>query len=93
MVRELAARGIVRGYDSGAFGTADPLLRAPVAALVACGLGWDFEDWGTPFTDRGSIDANLWRNVGALAHHGVARGFGDGTYAPTATVDHAQFSR
>jgi len=90
-VHALAARGIVRGYDDGRFGTGDPLLRAQAAALVTRGLGWDFEDWGTPFGDQGAVDTNLWRNVGALAHYGVARGFGDGTYAPTASVDHAQF--
>jgi hypothetical protein len=90
-VRELAARGIVRGYDDGRFGPGDDLLRAQAAALIARAMGWDTENWGNPFTDQGSVDDNLWRNIGTLNHYGVARGFGDGTYQPTATVTHAQF--
>ena len=30
-------------------------------------MGWDGEDHGNPFIDRGGIDADLWRNVGTLA--------------------------
>jgi hypothetical protein len=36
------------------------------------------------------VDDNLWRNVGTLAFYGVARGYPDGTYKPTAPVLHAQ---
>jgi VCBS repeat-containing protein len=90
-VRELAARGIIRGYGDGRFGTDDPLLRAQVAALVARSMDWEFEDWGNPFTDQGMVDDNLWRNVGTLNHYNVARGFGDGTYRPIETVNYAQF--
>jgi hypothetical protein len=36
---------------------------------------WDCEDWGNTFTDRGGLDANLWRNAGTLQHYGVALGY------------------
>jgi hypothetical protein len=53
-------------------------------------MGWDAEDHGTRFPDRGSVDADLWRNVGTLAFYNVAKGYPDGTYKPVNTVLHAQ---
>src|SRR3712207_6244082 len=61
-----------------------------MAALIARAMGWDAEDHGNPFPDRGFVDANLWRNVGTLAHYDVARGYPDGTYRPAAPVLQAQ---
>ena len=48
---ELAARGIIRGYDSGAVGPDDPILRAQMAALIARTVGYTDQP-GNPFTDR-----------------------------------------
>ena len=89
-IAQLAARGIIRGLGDGTFGPADPVLRAQMAALIARAMGWGLEDHGNAFPDQGSVDANLWRNVGTLAFHGVARGFPDGTYSPTGEVLYAQ---
>jgi hypothetical protein len=61
-----------------------------MAALIARAMGWDAEDWGNSFTDRAGTDANLWRNVGTLAHYGVALGYGDGTFGPHDDVLHLQ---
>jgi hypothetical protein len=81
-VSQLTARDIIRGYKNGDFGPTDPTLRAQMAALIARAMGWDTENWGTAFPDQGEVDAELWRNVGTLAHYDVARGYGDGTYRP-----------
>jgi len=89
-IAQLAARGIIRGYQDGAFGPGDPTLRAQMAALICRAMGWDQEQHDNPFTDRGPVDDALWRNVGTLAHHGVARGYGDNTYDPTGAVLNAQ---
>jgi len=89
-IDQLAARGIVKGYADGSFGPRDTTLRAQMAALIARAMGWDAEEHGNPFADRGPVDADLWRNVGTLAYHNVARGYGDGTYDPTASVLAAQ---
>jgi len=89
-IAQLAARGIIRGYENGDFGPNDTTLRAQMAALIARAMGWDAEDRGNPFPDRGAVDANLWRNVGTLAFYKVARGYPDGTYQPTQDVLHAQ---
>ncbi|HEY8600864.1 MAG TPA: S-layer homology domain-containing protein [Thermomicrobiales bacterium] len=73
-IDHLAGAGVIRGYQDGTFGLADTTLRAQMAALIARAVGWEDEDWGNGFSDRGELDAALWRNVGALAHYDVARG-------------------
>ncbi len=47
---------------------------------------WAGEDHGNSFTDRGTVDDELWRDVGTLAYYGVAHGYGDGTFGPTDPV-------
>jgi hypothetical protein len=99
-ITQLAARGVIRGYaaagcaalhvSSPCFGPNDPVTRAQMAALIARAMGWDQEDWGNPFSDSGGIDASLWRNVGTLAHYGVAFGYGDGRFGPNDKVTYAQ---
>jgi alpha-tubulin suppressor-like RCC1 family protein len=103
-IRQLAARGVIRGFEreDGAlcFAPDQGTKRAQMAALIARPLGWDLEDHGNPFSDQGTIDANLWRNVGALAHYNVARGYKPETclalgvaapcYGPEDPVVHAQ---
>jgi subtilisin family serine protease len=89
-IAELAARGIIKGYADGRFGPGDPLLRAQMAALIARAVGWDAEDHGNKFPDRGAVDTDLWRNVGTLAFYEVARGYPDGTFGPGKQVLRAQ---
>jgi hypothetical protein len=89
-IAELTARGIIRGYADGRFGPEDTVLRAQMAGLIARAMGWDGEDHGNPFADQDGLDAALWRNVGTLAHRGVARGYGDGTFGPSRRVTRAE---
>jgi hypothetical protein len=89
-ISQLAARGVIRGYQDGRFGPDDTILRAQMAALIARAMGWDAEDHYNPFPDRGTVDESLWRNVGTLAFYDVARGYPDGKYRPVDPVLHAQ---
>ncbi len=96
-ILQLAARGIIKGFGDGSFGPALPIKRAESAALIARAMGWDAEDHGNSFIDRcdptnpaNCIDADLWRNVGALAFYDVARGFPGREYRPRDEVVHAQ---
>jgi len=89
-VTQLSAQGIIKGYDNGCFGPNDTTLRAQMAALIARTVRWDGEDHGNSFPDKGSVDNDLWRNVGTLAYYDVARGYQDGTYQPTNEVLYAQ---
>ncbi|HEY8600867.1 MAG TPA: S8 family serine peptidase [Thermomicrobiales bacterium] len=79
-ITQLAARGIVRGYEDGDFGPNDTTLRAQMAALIVRALGWEGENQPNPFSDRNGVDDGLWRSVATLAAYDVARGYGDGTY-------------
>jgi alpha-tubulin suppressor-like RCC1 family protein len=78
-IQQLSARGIIRGFEREdgqlCFAPAEGTKRAQMAALIARPLGWDLEDHGNGFSDRGTVDDNLWRNVGTLAHYDVARGY------------------
>ena len=89
-IAQLAARGVIKGYQDGSFGPSDPTLRAQMAALITRVMGWASEEYNTPFADRNGVDADLWRNVGTLAHYGVAKGYQDGTYGTTSPVLNAQ---
>jgi hypothetical protein len=102
-IAELTTRGIIKGYEDGSFGASKFVLRAQIAALVGRAMGtdnasgpgvgpatWATEDHGNTFTDRNGVDDELWRAVGSLAFHNVARGYPNGTYDPTGTVSHAQ---
>jgi len=79
-ITQLAARGIVRGYENGDFGSNDTTLRAQMAALIVRAMGWESENQPNPFGDRNGVDDGLWRSVATLAAYDVARGYGDGTY-------------
>ncbi len=90
LVRELVARGMIKGYGDGRFGPKDLITRAQMAALIARAMGWDQEAHGNPFSDEEGTDPDLWRNVGTLAHYGVVMGYGDGRFGPNDRVTQAQ---
>ena len=80
-IRQMAARGVIRGYADGRFGPADSTQRAQMAALIARAMGWGEEEWGNQFSDRGGLIESLWRNVGTLQHYQVALGYDGGACA------------
>jgi hypothetical protein len=86
----LVDRGIARGYGDGTFGPTDTLLRAQLAALLCRAAGWEQEQRPNPFHDQGDTDADLWRDVGALAYYGVAKGYADGRFDPAGLALAAQ---
>ncbi|HEY8598633.1 MAG TPA: S-layer homology domain-containing protein [Thermomicrobiales bacterium] len=89
-IEELAVRGIIRGYPDGRFGPDDPVLRAQMAALIARAMGWEGEVGANPFPDQGSVDEELWGNVGALYARQIARGYPDGSYRPLDPIAQVQ---
>jgi hypothetical protein len=67
------------------------------AAVFGCVLlggsvpSWDCESWSDQtFTDQWSAGEHLGRDVGTLAHYGVAQGYGDGRFGPNEPVTYAQ---
>lgn len=89
-IGQLATRDIARGYGDGTFGPRDTVLRAQIAGFLVRAMGWDGERHPPTFSDQGQVDDDLWGTVGTLAHHGVAQGYGDGTYQPAGELLHIQ---
>lgn len=89
-IAQLAARGIIKGYQDGRFGPADHTLRAQMAALICRAVGWDGESHPNPFTDRNGVDDGLWQNIGTLNFHDVAHGYSYNTYGTTDDVLNVQ---
>ena len=93
-VKQMAARGIIKGCDQSAspplFCPNDSAVRAQSAAFIARAVGWDPENWGNTFPDKCDpngqfcIDDALWRNVGTLDHYGVTTGYTDPTTCASA---------
>lgn len=80
-IRQLSARGVIRGFVNDAnarcFGPDESTLRAQMAALIARPFDWDLETHPNNFTDRGPIDDNLWASIGSLQFYAVAQGYKD----------------
>jgi uncharacterized repeat protein (TIGR02543 family) len=89
-IAQLAARNVIRGYQNGNFGPADITVRAQMAAMIVRALGWEGQIAPNPFPDQGPVDPDLWNDVAILAAHGVAHGYGDGTFRPIGDVLHVQ---
>ncbi len=89
-IQQLAARGVIKGYDDHRFGPHDPILRAHTAALLVRASSWGGENPPNPFTDRNGVDDELWRAIAILSSHGIAYGYGNGTYGTTHPVLQAQ---
>lgn len=89
-LRQLTLRGYIRGNGDGTFGTQAFTQRGHMAALITRPLAWELESWPAPFPDQDGIGAELWRNVGTLAHYRVALGFSDGLFRPTSPISYQQ---
>ncbi len=89
-VRQLTSLGIVRGYPDGRFGPQDSLLRAQTAVTLVRAMGLTGTGSTHNFSDQGDIDEESWAAVRILADRDVARGFPDGTFAPTSTLTRQQ---
>ncbi|MFN8541912.1 MAG: PQQ-dependent sugar dehydrogenase [Thermomicrobiales bacterium] len=89
-VRQLSARGLIKGYTNGNFGPEDNLLRAQIAALIVRAMGWSGEQANNPFTDGTGISPELWKAVAILAERNIAHGYTATTYGPNDFVLQAQ---
>jgi hypothetical protein len=89
-IGELAARGIVRGYEDGLYHPGAIVERRHMAATLVRALGWSGRTPSRNFPDRGETDTELWNAIRILADLGVVRGFPDGTVAPATALTRQQ---
>ncbi len=81
-VRELSARGIMRGFPDGTFRPDDTLVRSQIAVSLMRAMGWAGAPGRAAFADRGETDPESWAAVEVLAGKGVVRGYGGGVFGP-----------
>ena len=92
-IMELAARGILQGYEDDRFMPDIKLTRAHASKILAMSLGLDATNVKDPgFKD---INKNQWYYgyVATLANAGYISGFEDGTFRPNAPLTRAQTSK
>ncbi|MFA9443908.1 5'-nucleotidase C-terminal domain-containing protein [Egicoccus sp. AB-alg6-2] len=82
-IEELAAMGVLRGYDDGTFRPGQSINRGQLAAMMARTLELD------PVVPAGFSDtAGIAHEgaIGALARAGIVLGYGDGTFRPAEAI-------
>ena len=83
-IEELAARGIITGYNATSFGPNDTMTRAQFATIVVRGLGLPLMNTNT-FTD---VKAGSWYDpyVGTAYSYGIVNGRTATTFDPEGTI-------
>ena len=83
-IEELAARGIITGYNATSFGPNDTMTRAQFATIVVRGLGLPLMNTNT-FTD---VKAGSWYApyVGTAYSYGIVNGRTANTFDPEGTI-------
>ena len=93
-----AARGIVKGYDTGAFGPEDSVTREQLAAILyryAQAKGYDTTQGGMAvreFSDYDSISDWAGQSMTWAVNAGILSGRGNNTLAPTAGATRAEMA-
>lgn len=84
-----ADSGIVKGTDSGCFGTEEPISRQDMAVMLfrACNMT---AQKGEAFSDDGAISPYAKDAVYTMRTKGIISGMGDGSFAPLAFANRAQ---
>ena len=88
-IERVALAGITTGRGGVHFGAVEPVSRGPMATFIARALGLPPRADG-PFNDVAGTDHEL--NINAVAAAGIAGGFPDGSFRPSATVSRGQMA-
>jgi hypothetical protein len=88
-INAVAAAGIAGGFPDGTFRPSESVSRGQMAAFLARARGLDPVETG-PFSDVAGTEHE--RSINAVAAAGIAGGFTDGTFRPTATTTRAQMA-
>ena len=83
-IEELAARGIINGYDADSFGPNDTMTRAQFAAIIVRGLGLPLQT-ADQFAD---VQASAWYApyVGSAYTYGIVNGKSAESFDPGGTI-------
>ncbi|MCE5254366.1 MAG: S-layer homology domain-containing protein [Actinomycetia bacterium] len=91
---DLASRGIITGYTSGAFGPGDPVTRQQFAKMIVLAGGYSVSEGDVcPFTDvekSGASDLYPDNFVAVCAARGITKGRSATIFDPTGTITRYQ---
>lgn len=85
--------GVIGGYNDGTFRPNNPVTRAQAVKMLVLGRSWPLLNPPTPtFPD---VLASHWAYsyVETALAHGIAGGFGDGTFRPEQPISRAQLAK
>lgn len=93
-VEELAARGIVHGYEDGTYQPDRPVTRAELVAMIAACKGLEIHslDGQGCFTDHEDIPWWALNAVEAARKCGIIIGYPDGSFRPCQAVTRAEMA-
>ncbi len=89
-IANLAAAGIATGFEDGTFGTYVPVTRAQMASFLDRAL--DLDAGADPDYADVAIDSTHGQAIANITAAGIASGYPDGTYRPTASVLRGQMA-
>lgn len=92
-VRNLASRGIVKGFGDGTFKPSQSVTRGQVASVLALTLGLNTKNVKNPgFTDVKVTD-QYYGAIAALVEAGIVEGYKDKTFKPGEPLTRAHMSK
>lgn len=89
-VQNLAARGIINGFQDGTFRPNERVTRGQAAVMLASALNLNTQNVNNPgFKD---VPTNSWyyHSIAALVNAGIITGFSDKTFKPNESLTRAQ---
>lgn len=89
-INELAALGIIKGYEDGTYRPDEPVTRAQLVSLLARLFQWP--SVGTQFYFEDSVPEWAQEAVNAAVAQGVVSGYPDRTFLPNRPVTRAEVS-
>ncbi len=93
-VKELAARGVIKGYEDGTYKPNASVTRGQAAKIIALSLGLDTKNVKNPGFKDISTSHAYYGEIAALVEAGIITGFPeDSTYRPGDTLTRAQMSK
>lgn len=92
-LQDLAARGVITGYEDGTFKPGANLTRAHAAKIIALALDLDTKNVKDPGFKDVSKSSAYYGHIAALVEAGVIKGYDDKTFKPNGTVTRAHIAQ
>ncbi|MGI9862827.1 S-layer homology domain-containing protein [Moorella naiadis] len=90
-INQMAARGLIAGYEDGSFRPDNPVTRVELVAFLVRLAGWPVAGQEQPaFTDGNAIPAWARATVAVAQERGLIAGYADGSFRPDRLVSRVE---